>query len=72
MRIPFDYILDYENLNLRENPSLYRVGKGEQGVLSVEPYKSEILPYWRFKNPEIAQKSAKKIIKLFKEYLKKR
>ena len=40
----FDYSLDYKNLDLRKNPELYRVGKGEQGVLLVQPYKSEILP----------------------------
>ena len=65
----FDYSLDYKNLNLRDRPELYRVGKGEQGVLLVEPYKSEILPHWRFKNPEIATESSEKIYKLFLEYL---
>ena len=42
----FNYDLDYRILNLREQPELYRVGKGEQGVLLVRPYKDEILPYW--------------------------
>lgn len=69
-RIPFDYALDHKSLDLRQNPELYRVGKGEQGVLLVEPYKSEILPYWRFKNPEIAKESAQKIFSLFEEYRK--
>lgn len=67
----FDYTLDYKELNLRENPHLYRVGKGEQGVLLVEPYKSEILPHWRFRTPEIAQKSSDIIYSLFETYLKK-
>lgn len=66
----FDYSLDYKALDFRKNPELYRVGKGEQGVLLVEPYKSEILPYWRFKTPEIAEGSAKKIYTLFKDYKK--
>lgn len=66
----FDYSLDYKNLNLRAHPELYRTGIGEQGVLLVEPYKSEILPHWRFKTPELAKKSAQKIHTLFKEYLK--
>lgn len=65
----FDYSLDYENLNFRDRPELYRVGKGEQGVLLVQPYKSEILPYWRFKTPEIATESSHKIYQLFLEYL---
>ena len=64
----FDYSLDYKNLNLREHPELYRVGKGEQGVLLVEPYKSEILPHWRFKTPEIARESSAKIYEMFLEY----
>ncbi|MGG0643244.1 DUF4385 domain-containing protein [Sporosarcina gallistercoris] len=68
--MPFDYELDYKNLDLRKSPELYKVGKGEQGVLLVEPYKSEILPHWRFKTPEIAQESADKICELFEEYRK--
>ena len=65
----FDYSLDYKNLNFRDRPDLYRVGKGEQGVLLVEPYKSEILPNWRFKNPDIATNSSQKIYQMFLEYL---
>jgi hypothetical protein len=40
----FGYSLDFKKIDFREHPELYRVGKGEQGVLPVEPYKSEILP----------------------------
>ena len=65
----FNYSLDFANLNFRDRPDLYRVGKGEQGVLLVEPYKSEILPYWRFKTPEIATESSEKIYQMFLEYL---
>ena len=64
----FDYSLDFKNIDFREHPELYRVGKGEQGVLLVEPYKSEILPHWRFKTPAIAQKSANKIYRMFVNY----
>ncbi|MFK0525188.1 DUF4385 domain-containing protein [Paenibacillus illinoisensis] len=67
----FDYSLNYEELDLRKHPELYAVGRGEQGVLMVEPYKSEILPYWRFKTPEIATESSEKIYELFLEYKKK-
>jgi hypothetical protein len=45
----FDYSLDLANTDFRRHPELYRIGRGEQGVLLVEPYKSEILPHWRFK-----------------------
>lgn len=64
----FDYSLDFKNINFRQRPELYRIGKGEQGVLSVEPYKSEILPHWRFRTPQEAQISAKKIYGLFLDY----
>jgi hypothetical protein len=64
----FDYSLDFKKIDFREHPELYRVGKGEQGVLLVEPYKSEILPHWRFKTPAIAQRSANKIYRMFLEY----
>jgi hypothetical protein len=67
--MPFDYTLDFKTIDFRSSPELYRVGKGEQGVLLVEPYKSEILPYWRFKTPEIARESSEKIYEMFLEYL---
>ena len=72
MAAKFDYSLDYKNLDLRKNPELYRIGRGEQGVLSVEPYKSEILPHWRFKTPEIARESSTKIYEMFLEYKKQK
>ena len=68
----FDYSLDYKNLDLQKHPEFYRVGKGEQGVLLVEPYKSRILPHWRFKTPEIARESSKKIYEIFLEYKKQK
>ncbi len=64
----FDYDLDYSTIDFREQPELYRVGKGEQGVLLVEPYKSEILPLWRFRTPEIAQESSEAIYQKFITY----
>ncbi len=72
MSSKFDYSLDYKNLDLRKQPEHYRVGKGEQGVLTVEPYKSEILPHWRFKTPEIAKESSAKIYEMFLEYKKQK
>ncbi len=66
--MPFDYSINFQKTDFRLHPELYRVGKGEQGVLLVEPYKSEILPYWRFKTPDIAHVSAQKIFELFEGY----
>lgn len=64
------YALAYRDIDFRKHPELYRVGKGEQGVLMTEPYKSEILPYWKFKDTEAATESADKILELFYDYLK--
>ncbi len=64
----FDYSLNFKEINFRQHPELYQIGRGEQGVLLIEPYKSEILPYWRFKTPEIAKQSSEKIYSLFLEY----
>jgi hypothetical protein len=64
----FDYTLDYENLDFRRRPDLYQIGRGEQGVLLVQPYKSEILPHWRFKTVAEARKSARAIYTLFQQY----
>jgi Domain of unknown function (DUF4385) len=66
----FDYDLDFDNIDFRKHPEKYRVGRGEQGVLLVEPYKSEILPHWRFKTPDEAEKSSEKIYEQFLEYKK--
>ncbi|KIL51859.1 DUF4385 domain-containing protein [Jeotgalibacillus soli] len=66
--MPFDYSLDYNEIDFRKQPELYSVGRGEQGVLLVEPYKSEILPHWRFKTPDIAEESSEKIYEMFLAY----
>jgi hypothetical protein len=65
----FDYSLDFDKINFRKQPQKYRIGRGEQGVLKVEPYKSEILPHWRFRTPDIAQESSEKIYRMFEDYL---
>jgi hypothetical protein len=67
---PFDYSLDFAHIDFRQRPELYRIGKGEQGVLLVEPYKSELLPHWRFKSVAESRKSSATIYKLFLNYLK--
>ena len=58
------------DIDYRKHPHLYRVGKGEQGVLICQPYKKEIGPDWRFKTAEIAAISSKKIYDKFLAYLK--
>src|SRR6187397_2392313 len=66
----FDYNLDFARIDFRKHPEKYRIGKGEQGVLLVEPYKSEILPHWRFKTVDEAKRSSRKIYRLFLAYLR--
>jgi hypothetical protein len=36
----------------------YRIARGEQGVLTFEPYKSYLLPHWRFRTVPIARTSS--------------
>lgn len=66
--MPFDYTLDYKQLDFRKQPDLYRVGIGEQGVLLVRPYRDELLPLWRFRTPEVAESSAAALAAKFHEY----
>lgn len=60
----------YRNIDFRQHPEKYEIGRGEQGVLIAEPYKSEILPYWKFATPDVARTSAEKIYELFEDYKK--
>ncbi|EAA7607348.1 DUF4385 domain-containing protein [Salmonella enterica subsp. enterica serovar Gaminara] len=65
---PFNYQQDFSSIDFRQQPELYQVGRGEQGVLLVEPYKSEILSFWRYKDEASAMKSAEQIYQLFEAY----
>ena len=69
----FDYDLDYKQLDfsLEENRQLYRIGRGEQGVLLVRPYTNDICAHWRFVNESIARQSAYKIYSMFVDYKNK-
>lgn len=62
------YAKKYRHVDFREHPELYSVGVGEQGVLMAEPYKSEILPFWRFRTEAIARVSSAAIYKLYEKY----
>jgi|APHM01.1.fsa_nt_gi hypothetical protein len=55
--------------NFRENPEEYTIGRGQFGVLKAEPYKSEILPHWSYKDKQSAEKSAYRILRLFYWYV---
>ena len=66
----FDYRLPYKKLDFAEKSirQLYRIGRGEQGVLLVRPYTDEVCKYWKFKTPKIAEKSAQKIYEMYADY----
>ena len=66
----FDYDLNYKELNFtdEETRQLYRIGRGEQGVLLVRPYTNDICAHLRFKTPDEAVKSANKILDMFLDY----
>lgn len=57
------------DIDYRRAPELYRVGRGEQGVLVCEPYKSELLPHWRFRTRSLAAESSAKLYQKFLEYI---
>ncbi|KAL8921198.1 MAG: hypothetical protein Q9208_005808 [Pyrenodesmia sp. 3 TL-2023] len=46
----------------------YRIGRGETGVLTFEPYKSILLPHWRFRTVAIATQSSQKLWSKFVQY----
>ncbi len=66
----FDYELDYKSLDFTdtETRKLYRIGRGEQGVLLVRPYTDDICAHWRFKSPDVAVKSSNKIYAMYLDY----
>ena len=57
------------DVDYRDNPLEYRIGRGQQGVLICEPYKSELYPLWKFKTPNLAKQSCDMIYNKFMEYL---
>ena len=66
----FDYELDYKALDFTdpEIRKLYRIGRGEQGVLLVRPYTNDICAHWRFVDETTARKSSNKIYSMYLNY----
>jgi hypothetical protein len=58
----------YSGIDLRRHPGMYKIGRGEQGVFHAEPYKSELLPLWSFKDAKAAKKAADEIYERFLDY----
>ena len=70
----FDYELDYKQLDFTdpEVRKLYRIGRGEQGVLLVRPYTNDICAHWRFVDEPTARKSSDKIYQMYLGFKAKR
>ena len=66
----FDYDLNYKELDFtdEETRKLYRIGRGEQGVLLVRPYTNDICAHWRFKTPDEAVESSNHIFGMYLDY----
>jgi len=66
----FNYSLNYKTLDFTDSSTrkLYRIGRGEQGVLLCRPYTEDICQYWRFRDETTARKSALKIYQMFLDY----
>lgn len=57
-----------DDIDYRAQPERYQIGRGEQGVFHVEPYKSELLPLWAFRTPAVARQSAAAIFARYLAY----
>ena len=72
--LEFCYELPYEDLDFtdEETRKLYRIGRGEQGVLLVRPYTNDICAHWRFVDETTARDSSAKIYQMFLGFKTKR
>jgi hypothetical protein len=64
----FNYDRDFSQIDFRQSPGEYQIGVGEQGVFHVQPYKSELLPLWKFATPDDARHSSEAIYARYLEY----
>lgn len=58
----------FDGVDLRAEPQKYQIGRGEYGVFHAQPYKSELMPLWRFRTPDVARESAAALYAKFAEY----
>ena len=56
------------DVDFRERPEAYEIGRGEAGVFKCEPYKSELLPLWTVRSLDGAEEAAAAIHDRFREY----
>ncbi|MFD1512993.1 DUF4385 family protein [Halomarina rubra] len=56
------------DVDFRDHPEQYEVGRGEEDVFKVEPYKSELLPLWGYADRATADEAGEAIYERFREY----
>ncbi|NKE35211.1 DUF4385 domain-containing protein [Natronococcus sp. JC468] len=56
------------DVDFRAHPEEYEIGRGEEGVFKVEPYKSELLPLWSYEDEGSARESAEAIYERYERY----
>lgn len=61
--MPNEYDIDF-----RAQPACYRYEPNEKGVFKVQPYKSDLLPLWRYKDEGAAKESATAIWERYESY----
>jgi hypothetical protein len=60
------------DVDFRDRPERYEIGRGEEGVFKVEPYKSELLPLWGYADRETADEAGQAIFEQFRGYREER
>ena len=58
---------EYE-IDFRARPEKYEIGRGEEGVFKIQPYKDELLPLWGYTDRAAADESAEAIHERYREY----
>ena len=56
------------DVDFRDRPEEYEIGRGEQGAFKVQPYKDELLPLWGIADREAAESGAADIYERYREY----
>jgi len=56
------------DVDFREHPEAYGIGRGEQGAFKIPPYKHELLPLWGIADLDAAEEGAAAIHEQYREY----
>ncbi|EMA52361.1 DUF4385 family protein [Halococcus thailandensis] len=56
------------DIDFRDQPERYEIGRGEEGVFKVEPYKSELLDLWGYADRETADEAGERLHRKYREY----